>query len=118
MGPPLKVGVVHGFSTPQSRLPRLDVPLRRPPRLEYWIPGVLDQQLWWQKKEIKIMLEVCHVVQPTNKQQLKTNLDLPPPRSLDAPLLRPSRLEYWIPGVLDQQLWWQKKKKQNHVRGL
>merc|ERR1711966_379767 len=78
MGPPLKVGVVHGFSTPQSRLPRLDVPLRRPPRLEYWIPGVLDQQLWWQKKKIKIMLEVCHVVQPTNKQQLKTSLDLPP----------------------------------------
>ena len=33
------------------------------------------------RKKIKIMLEVCHVVQPTNKQQLKTNLD-PPPRAL------------------------------------
>ena len=32
------------------------------------------------RKKIKITLEVCDVVQTTNKHQLKTNLD-PPPRA-------------------------------------
>merc|ERR1711966_229606 len=47
-------------SIPQTRPAWLDVPLRRGPRrLEYCIPRVPDQQLWWQKKKIKIMSEVC-----------------------------------------------------------
>ena len=80
--PPPRASTCLPATRPQSRLPRLDVPLRRPPRLEYCIPGVPDQQLWWQKKKIKIMLEVCDVVQTTNKHQSKTNLDPPPARGL------------------------------------
>ena len=67
-------------SAPLTRPPRLPAPLLRPPQLEYSIPGVLGQELWWQKKTNQNHVRGLFVVQTTSKQQLKTNLD--PPRAL------------------------------------
>ena len=67
-------------STPLTRPPRLPAPLLRPPQLEYSIPGVLGQEIWWQKKKNQNHVRGLFVVQTTSKQQLKTNLD-PPPRA-------------------------------------
>ena len=63
------------------------------------------------------MLEVCDVVQPTNKQQSKTNLDPPPARglmSLSVVVLN------WNIVFQDFQInnYGGKRKNQNYVRGL